>query len=246
MTKQSEERRLARFILERAPWLVLTGAGISTESGIPDFRTPGAGLWEHYNPMALLSTETLNNDPETFYRIGYPVLRKFRDALPNPAHLVLADWERREWVRGVVTQNIDSLHIRAGSREVLEIHGHLRTGSCRRCRSIFPIDRLEEQLAKAIIPPRCLCGGLLRPDVVLFGDQLPDDFSKAQMLARSHPVLVVGSSLTVSPANLLPSVAPELVIVNVGPTPYDDRATYRFQEKAGVFFPRLHALLLGQ
>ncbi|MEN3185704.1 MAG: Sir2 family NAD-dependent protein deacetylase [Atribacterota bacterium] len=222
------------------PWLVLTGAGISTESGIPDFRTPSSGLWAKHNPMEILSRDVLLSKPQIFYQVGFQVLMSFQDAQPNEAHFILAEWEKKGWIVGVVTQNIDGLHKKAGSKRVMEIHGHLRSGSCLRCGESVPMEVLKEKTARGEIPPRCRCGGILRPDVVLFGDLLPPSFEEAVLLAHRYPLLVIGSSLQVSPANFLPTYAPHLVIVNIGETPFDRRARWVLRDRASVVLHRLY------
>ena len=232
-------KKAAPFMLERKPWLVLTGAGISTESGIPDFRSPGSGLWDKYDPMEILSTDVLFNRPHVFYQEGLPVLMKFEEAQPNRAHYILAEWEKEGLVEAVVTQNIDSLHYKAGSQKVLEIHGHLRSGHCLKCRASFPIRVMKEKVDEGDIPPHCQCGGIIRPDVVLFGDMLPPCFEEAVELAHRLPLLVIGSSLQVSPANFLPSYSPYLIIVNLEPTPFDQRAHFVLQGKASEVLWRL-------
>lgn len=233
----------ARFIWEKRPWLVLTGAGVSTESGIPDFRSPGSGLWENHDPMEILSTRILWHKPQIFYQVGFPILMGFKNAQPNPAHQVLALWEQKGIVKAVVTQNIDSLHFKAGSRRVLEIHGHLRTGHCQSCRQTYPIEVIEEKVKQKDIPPHCSCGGIIRPDVVLFGDMLPPSFTEAEKLSHQFPLLVVGSSLQVSPANFLPAHAPFLVIVNLSSTPFDARADYLIRGKAGEVLTRINEII---
>ncbi|MCX6090228.1 MAG: NAD-dependent deacylase [Candidatus Atribacteria bacterium] len=222
----------AEFLLKNKPWLVLTGAGVSTESGIPDFRSPGSGLWQRYDPMEVLSTDTLFRDPETFYRVGFYILRQFKHARPNLSHYLLAEWEKRGLVHTLVTQNIDSLHTISGSQRVLEIHGHLRTAHCMRCEKTVPLDRVEKEVDGGEIPPKCQCGGVLRPDVVLFGDLLPSCFEEAMEFARRMPLLVIGSSLQVSPANFIPFAAHQVVIVNIGVTPFDARSDYVLNGKA--------------
>jgi len=238
-----DPEEVARIIFDRQPWVVLTGAGISTESGIPDFRTPKTGLWEHYDPIEVLSVEALYHRPEVFFRVGFEILMRFRDARPNKAHNILAEWEKLGIVEAVITQNIDGLHERAGSRKVLEIHGHLRSGHCVVCHTAFPIEVLAEKTRQGEIPPRCLCGGMLRPDVVLFGDMLPPCFEEAQELAHRLPMLVIGSSLQVSPANFLPSYAPLLGIINLMPTPFDWRARFTIREKASFALEAIHRVL---
>ncbi len=218
-------KNTAQLLVEKKPWIVLTGAGISTESGIPDFRSPRTGLWEKLDPMEILSVRTLQEDPHTFYRIGLSVLLRFRDAEPNDAHRVLARWEHEGLVEGIITQNIDDLHRQAGSQKVLEIHGHLRTFLCLRCGSDTPTEEVAEKV-KSQIPPVCKCGGVLRPRVILFGDMLPPVFQQAEELSHQHPLLVIGSSLQVSPANYLPSQAPTIGIINREPTPFDEKAAF--------------------
>ena len=226
--------KAAEFLWENRPWVVLTGAGVSTESGIPDFRSPQTGLWSQYDPMKVLSTTVLYHQPDLFYRVGFPILMKFKEALPNPAHRVLADWERNGMVETVVTQNIDSLHTRAGSKKVLEIHGHLRTGTCIKCKKVVPIETIEIEIESDHIPPGCGCGGIIRPDVVLFGDRLPRDFDQAMDLAGRFPLLVIGSSLQVSPANFIPSQAKTVMILNLERTSFDDKAVLVMNGKAGL------------
>jgi NAD-dependent deacetylase len=234
-------KKAAELIASQKPWVVLSGAGISTESGIPDFRSKNTGLWEQYDPMWVLSTDALIKRPEVFYGTGLRVLMRFENARPNPAHQVLAEWEKRGLVEAVITQNIDSLHQKAGSQKVLEIHGHLRSAHCMRCGNKYPMQEVQSKVQKGEIPPRCSCGGQIRPDVVLFGDLLPPDFEKAQVLARRFPMMVIGSSLTVSPANLLPRYARKLIIINLESTPYDYRADIVLHGKAGETLTALDA-----
>ncbi|MBC7216749.1 MAG: NAD-dependent deacetylase [Candidatus Caldatribacterium sp.] len=236
-------QEVAALLWERKPWLVLTGAGISTESGIPDFRTPQTGLWERYDPIEVLSREALFNRPQVFFGVGFRVLMRFKDACPNRAHEILAEWEKLGIVEAIVTQNIDGLHTEAGSQRVLEIHGHLRSGHCIMCRATFPISVLEEKVARGEIPPRCPCGGMIRPDVVLFGDMLPPSFEEATELAHRLPLLVIGSSLQVSPANFLPSYAPLLGIINLTPTPFDWKARFVIHERASKALEAIHEVL---
>ncbi|MEN3183438.1 MAG: Sir2 family NAD-dependent protein deacetylase [Atribacterota bacterium] len=237
---------IALLLFDHKPWLVLTGAGISTESGIPDFRTPQTGLWEHYDPIEVLSVEALFERPQVFFGVGFRVLMRFKNARPNRAHEILAEWEKLGLVEAIVTQNIDGLHTEAGSRRVLEIHGHLRSGHCILCHASFPMDTLEEKVAQGEIPPRCLCGGMIRPDVVLFGDMLPPCFEEATELAHRLPLLVIGSSLQVSPANFLPSYAPLLGIINLTPTPFDWKARFVIHERASLALEAIHRELLAK
>jgi len=215
---------LARLIRESARTLALTGAGISTASGIPDFRSRGVGRWEKVDPMEVSSVQAFQRDPAAFWRYNLKWWLEFADAEPNPAHHVLATLERRKLLQGVITQNVDGLHVRAGS-QTWEVHGHLRTCRCLGCGGRYEFTFLVEQFQAGKNPPRCPCGALLRPDVVLFGDMLGDAFEQAVQVLHGCPLLiVVGSSLQVYPVAALPRLAHRFVIINRDPTPWDDQA----------------------
>ncbi|MCL6581580.1 MAG: NAD-dependent deacylase [Firmicutes bacterium] len=215
---------LAELIRRHGPAVVLTGAGVSTESGLPDFRSPGTGLWERIDPVEHLSAKALRRRPAEFWRLFAVAFAAGLGARPNAGHLALARLEAAGHVRSVVTQNIDGLHQAAGSRRVLEVHGSLRTASCRRCGLAVPLKEALDQLERREVP-ECTCGGTLRPDVVLFEDPMPPVFETAWREAASAGLLlVVGSSLTVWPAAGLAEVASRLAIINRDPTPYDGRA----------------------
>lgn len=235
---EQEARQLADLIRGSARTVVLTGAGISTESGIPDFRTPGSGLWTKVDPMEILSVTAMRTSPKRFYEFKIGLWRSLSAAQPNPAHFALAELEALSAIRCVITQNIDSLHQRAGSKNVLEVHGHMRTGRCLSCGKHLPFQTLAEQVEAGDCPPHCECGGILRPDVVLFEDMLTDDFEKAvQEAIQCDLMLVVGSSLEVSPANSLPQYARRVAILNLGPTQMDRGACWRSRAKAGELLP---------
>lgn len=214
--------------------VALTGAGISTESGIPDFRSPGTGLWNRIDPMEYLSVDALYARPETFWKYFAEVFGPTLAAQPNAGHLALAKLEAAGFITGVITQNIDGLHQKAGSCTVYEVHGHLRTVHCQSCGRTYPMSEALALLKKEPIPHCPECGGRVRPDVVLFGDMMPVAFSQAvAAVERSSLVLVVGSSLTVSPANSLAFQTPHLAIVNREPTPADCRADVVLSGGAG-------------
>ena len=226
--------------------VALTGAGISTPSGIPDFRSQGSGLWERYDPMKVASLIAFRYDPEAFLGWIRPLAERIVQAEPNAAHLALARLEAAGRMTGVVTQNIDDLHRRAGSRCVYEIHGHLRTATCGSCYRQVKTDGLLAEFAQTGNPPRCrVCGGFLKPDVVLFGEQLPEQVIRQaeRLLASSDLLLVAGSSLEVTPAALLPQRALEagarLIIVNQEPTYLDVRADVVFHENVINILPPL-------
>ena len=222
------------------PCVVLTGAGISTESGIPDFRSP-TGLWAEFDPMEYATIEAFRSDPEKVWRFYAPRISVLTEAEPNHAHYALAELERLGFVEAVVTQNIDLLHERAGSGEVVEVHGSIRTSTCPHCGASHSLDRvlgmLEERGDEA---PRCAsCAAVIKPDVVFFGELLPErEMDRAYELARSaRLMLVVGSSLEVYPVAGLPhetlAAGGELAIVNLGSTPFDRRAAVKIDGSAG-------------
>ena len=225
---------LAALIRERQPCVVLTGAGVSTESGIPDFRSP-SGIWAEVDPFEVASIEAFRRDPErvwSFYRERIHILR---DAEPNAAHVALAELERRGYVSAIVTQNIDVLHSRAGSREVVEMHGSIRSAQCLRCLWTEPAEAVLAQLETRPTPLCPHCSDVLKPGVVLFGEVLPPAaVERAILLARAAAlVLVVGSSLEVWPVAGLPLDARAFAIVNQGPTALDDRAVLKIDAAAG-------------
>ena len=230
--------RLAELIRESQPCVVLTGAGVSTESGVPDFRSPG-GIWAQYDPMEYATIEAFRRDPVKvwdFYARRFAMLREVR---PNPGHLALAELERRGWVEAVVTQNVDRLHELAGSRNVVEVHGSIRTSSCLACGERLRFDDVLVLLDDAPAPACPRCGSILKPDVVMFGELLPmDAIDRALELARdARLLLVVGSSLVVFPIAALPDETRgrggRLAIVNTEPTPLDQRAELVIHAPAG-------------
>ena len=225
---------LAALLRERQPCVVLTGAGISTESGIPDFRSP-TGIWANVDPLEVASIEAFRRDPERVWAFYRRRIHLLRDAEPNPGHVALAELERRGLVRAVVTQNIDTLHSRAGSREVIEVHGSIRSAVCPACLWTEGADAVLAQLEEHRAPLCPHCGEILKPGVTLFGELLPPGvMERATDLARAAGlVLVVGSSLEVWPAAALPLEARAFAIVNRGPTALDARALLTIDAGAG-------------
>jgi len=224
----------------------LTGAGVSTPSGLPDFRSPGTGLWEHQDPLEIASLLTFRHDPEQFYARIRPLAQAFLRAEPNAAHLALANLEAAGRLFGVITQNIDGLHQRAGSVNVLEVHGSLRQATCIECYVVYPTAPYADAYARTGIPPRCpACGGFLKPNAILMGEQLPwDTIQKAILWSRSCDlILVAGSSLEITPAGQLPLVAlragARCIIVNRQPTYLDERADVVLRQDVAVALPRL-------
>jgi NAD-dependent deacetylase len=239
--------RLAEIVRDNQPCVVLTGAGVSTESGIPDFRSP-TGIWARFDPLEYGSIEAFRADPARVWSFYAPRFSMLTEAEPNDAHRALAELEQRGLVRAVVTQNIDLLHERAGSRDVVEVHGSIRSASCPACGMRVP---LADVLPLLTVPPCPECGAVLKPDVVFFGELLPEEaIDRAVELARSAGVLlVVCSSLEVYPVAGLPEetlgAGGRLAIVNRGPTPFDRRADVRIDASAGETLRALARALGG-
>ncbi|MGH3080800.1 MAG: SIR2 family NAD-dependent protein deacylase [Gaiellaceae bacterium] len=230
--------RLAELVRESGPAVVLTGAGVSTESGIPDFRSP-TGIWAEYDPQEYATIDAFRSDPEKVWRFYALRFAALTEAEPNAGHVALAELERAGLVRAVVTQNIDLLHQRAGSSDVVEVHGSIRTSTCLRCGSRYPLAEVLRLLEVGDVPRCTACDGVLKPDVVFFGELLPEAaIDRAYELARSAGLLlVVGSGLEVWPVSLLPEETVQaggrVAIVNRGPTTFDARAVLKIDSGAG-------------
>jgi NAD-dependent protein deacetylase/lipoamidase len=226
--------RLAELVREADRVVALTGAGISVPSGIPDFRSPGTGLWQNVNPMEVAHIEVFRRDPARFWSFYGERFQTLEDKRPNRAHEVLAELERAGILDAVITQNIDRLHERAGSRELVEVHGTISHSSCLRCRAQYPLSEVRSR--RAADPdgiPRCACGQPLKPDVVLFGEYLSADaIATAERFAASADVMLcIGSSLEVYPVAELPlrtlAHGGRIAILTKGPTPLDAHASVR-------------------
>jgi NAD-dependent deacetylase len=233
-TASAGARRLAELIGESDSVVALTGAGISVPSGIPDFRTPGTGLWENVDPMKVAHIDAFLSDPVEFWRFYGQRFQTLEDKQPNGAHAALAKLEQAGMLDAVITQNIDRLHAKAGTRELIEVHGTIDHSSCLSCGSRYPLaDVRARQLADADGVPRCDCGLPLKPDVVLFGELLPDRALRRaeQLAAGADLMLCVGSSLEVYPVAELPATTllggGRVAIVTRSTTPFDERAAVR-------------------
>ena len=231
--------------------VVLTGAGISTPSGIPDFRSQGSGLWSKDNPMEVASLSAFRRRPEQFFAWLRPLAAQIAKACPNPAHQALADLEKAGLLKVVITQNIDGLHQAAGSQTVLELHGSARSLTCLNCRKSYLIGQfLDEFLGQGRLPYCPNCGKLLKPDIVLFEEMLPASiWQQAQAhCSQADLMLVVGSSLEVAPAGGLPWTALEngaqLIILNFSPTHLDAHASVVIHEDVAEILPQLAALAI--
>lgn len=228
--------------------VALTGAGISTPSGIPDYRSPKAGLWEHVDLLEVATIAAFRRQPQRFYEWLRPLANLILQAKPNPAHFALAQLEQMGPLAAVITQNIDLLHSKAGSQSIFEIHGHLREVVCLACHHVLDAFPLMERFAAQGVLPRCpRCHMIMKPNVVLFGELLPDKVIKgAQKHARSCDVmLVAGSSLEVSPASELPLMALQagarLIVVNYHETHLDQQADVVIRADVAEVLPKLAA-----
>jgi NAD-dependent deacetylase len=236
--------KAARLIKNSKKTIALTGAGHSTPSGIPDFRSPGVGLWEKVDPVEVATIDSFIRRPDRFYMFMKPLMQRMDGAAPNPAHLALVEWENMGLLHSVVTQNIDNLHQRAGSRNVIELHGNGQRAFCMKCRRRFEVEDLRERLAASDVPC-CDCGGVIKPDVILFGEQLPlQALVSAERDAQSCEVMiVVGSSLTVAPASMMPQIAlqmgAKIIVVNLQATYIDGYAEVALHEKVEEALPAI-------
>jgi NAD-dependent deacetylase len=226
--------RLAALLRDAGSVVALTGAGISVPSGIPDFRSPGTGLWANVDPMEVAHIDAWRRDPERFWRFYGHRFHVLDGKEPNGAHRVLAELESRGILDAVVTQNIDGLHRKAGTRRLIEVHGTIDWSVCLACGARYPLDDVRERLdADPQGIPRCDCARPLKPGVVLFGELLPDGaMEEATELARGADVLLcIGTSLEVWPvaglADVTASAGGAVAIVTKGPTPFDADATVR-------------------
>jgi NAD-dependent protein deacetylase/lipoamidase len=224
---------LGGLLRESASTVALTGAGISVPSGIPDFRTPGKGLWTKVDPMKVAHIDAFHRDTRRFWDYYRPRFGMLADKEPNSAHRALAELEGRGLLEAVITQNIDRLHGKAGSRRVIEVHGSIATSSCTTCGARFPLEEVEALFDEDGVATCPGCVGKVKPDVVLFGELLPESaLSRARALCeRAELLLCVGSSLEVYPVAGLPELTLDaggrIAIVTQGSTPYDDAAAVR-------------------
>jgi len=239
--KEISPEKLAAILRQRPRLVALTGAGISVESGIPDFRSPG-GLWERFDPMEYATIHAFRRNPAKVWELLQEMDRIITTARPNPAHYSLAALEDQGLLLGVITQNVDNLHQAAGSKKVVEYHGNAHRFLCLNCKGQHP----RETLDFSQVPLYCYCGGLIKPDVVLFGEPIPPGArEEAEDLARSGDLLlIIGTSGEVSPANYLPHIAKDhgalIVENNLEPTRLTRTVTdYFLPGKAGELWPEM-------
>ncbi|MGQ4870811.1 MAG: NAD-dependent protein deacylase [Candidatus Thorarchaeota archaeon] len=241
-----EDLRRARELVQNAQRIcALTGAGISVDSGIPDFRSEG-GLWKRYDPLEYATYESFLNDPSKFWTMGRELARVILDAKPNAAHYALAELEKRGKLIGIITQNIDNLHQAAGSKRVIELHGNYLRAYCMSCGKVYVGEDVHRRVANGEIPPRCdECNGVLKSESILFGEPLPEKaMSEAIELCRQTDLmLVVGTSLAVYPAAYLPQLAKDsgakVIIINLHGENRDGVADIVLEGRASIILPKL-------
>jgi NAD-dependent deacetylase len=232
---ESTVARLAELIRESESTVALTGAGVSVPSGIPDFRTPETGIWANVDPMEVAHIDVFERDPARFWSYYRPRFHALGDKRPNAAHGALAELERRGLLAGTITQNIDRLHRAGGAENVVEVHGSIETSTCRACEASYGIEEVDALFDGDGVARCSSCDGPVKPDVVLFGEMLPEAaMAQAQALAaEAELMLCVGSSLVVHPVAALPGVTGacggKLAIITKGATPYDGDAVLKLE-----------------
>ncbi len=242
----------AQLLAQAQHAVALTGAGLSTPSGIPDFRSRDTGLWENYDPMEIASLQAFRRRPADFFNWIRPLARQMFEAQPNLAHYALAEMQQAGRVQHVITQNIDGLQQRAGAHHVIELHGDIFTGTCVGCYATYHSIAFKEQFIDAGRIPTCpRCNGIIKPNVILFGEALP----VRALMAAKHAVascdvlLIAGSSLEVAPAADLPMLArsrqARLIIVNQGPTYMDDHCDVLIRDDVALALPAIAAQCLS-
>lgn len=213
---------LAQLISESNYTVIFTGAGMSTESNLPDFRSAASGLWNKFDPKQLATVQAMKNNREDFKAFYTKRMEDIKKTEPHIGHFILGEWEEKGVIKSIITQNVDGFHQRAGNKKVAELHGTLRHSHCNSCGQIYNNELFINNEAK------CNCGGFIRPSVVLFGESLPEEAIEMaeEETSKADLFIVLGSSLQVSPANYFPSIAKEngakLAIINMESTPLDD------------------------
>lgn len=241
-------QELAKLLQQASYAVALTGAGVSTESGIPDFRSPESGMWQQVDPFKVASIEGFRKDPQSFYEFWSWRFAKLTEAKPNVTHIALAELERKGILKALITQNIDNLHHQAGSKKIYEVHGNYTRGLCIECHKRYEITALFEKVKQSKVPYCDDCYGLLKPDVVLFGELLPVDFYESVAeVKRADLLLVLGTSLEVYPvAELVPQAkrsGAKIVILNREPTPFDGVADLAIHSQLGPAMELLRRLI---
>jgi len=242
--EEEDIRKASKILMNSENAIILTGAGISTESGIPDFRG-NSGIWEKYKPQIYGNIESFLKDPSKFWKLAEEIAPTLFTAVPNPGHYALAELEKMKIIKAIITQNIDELHQKAGAIIVYEVHGNINRFTCLGCRASYTKSQVLNKLKRRkTSPPSCdYCGGPLKPSVVLFGEPLPnfEKFMSIDLAKKADVMLIAGSSLTVAPVCDLPILTlnggGKLIIVNDQPTYLDDKAEITINNKTGIILP---------
>lgn len=240
----SDLKKAVEIITEYAPGTVLSGAGISVDSGIPPFRGQG-GLWEKYDPEEYVSISGFTRNPKKIWQLYIELGRLLLESKPNPGHYALAEMEKRGYLNGIITQNIDGFHYKAGSVRVVEYHGSSDRAVCLKCYKTFFLD--EKKLSEEV--PRCDCGQVLKPDIVFFGELIPRSalLESQELIESSKFILVVGTSAVVYPANQLPLQVKrrggKVIEVNTEPTPLSEVADVSLFGSTSEILPKLTNML---
>ena len=236
-------KNIAKLIVDSNYAIILSGAGVSTESGIPDFRGR-SGIWKEFNPLIYGNIAIMKKDPSVFWKLGRKIAPTLLKAKPNPGHIAIAELEKMKKIKCVITQNIDGLHQAAGSERVYEVHGSLNKFICMQCSSNYSLEYVIPKILRGT--PKCdSCGSYLKPNVVLFGESLPEDqVEKAQEEAeKADLIIVTGSALEVAPVNLIPKIVTshggKFIIINDESTWLDEVADIVIHNKTGIILPKL-------
>ncbi|MGY5852405.1 MAG: NAD-dependent deacylase [Candidatus Thorarchaeota archaeon] len=245
MATSDDISRARKLIVEATRVSALTGAGISVDSGIPDFRSEG-GLWERYDPNEYATYESFQRNPEKFWTMGRELAEVLLKAHPNKAHNILADLEKKGKMLGVITQNIDNLHQRAGNQRVVELHGNYLRAFCLDCGELYIGESIHQRVVEGQIPPICeKCDGVLKSEAILFGEPMPEKaMAEAIEICRETDLmLVIGSSLTIYPAAYLPQLAKDsgakIILINLEGTNRDDVADIVLRGSASDILTRI-------
>lgn len=248
-TVEEKQKKLAELILESNNIVVLSGAGMSTESSIPDFRSPGTGLWEQEDPYEFASIYSYRanatKNMSSMLELGLTIFK----ARPNKGHRALTKLQRLGKLTGILTQNIDRLHHKAKSKNIIELHGNVMEAKCMQCRKIFPITVMVNQALRGSVPNCEECNGMLKPNAVFFGEPLESDVLQAadDMIENCDLLIVLGSSLVVYPVAFYPhkalSVGAKLAIINIQNTDMDDKAMVVIHDKIGDVLPPIVAMV---
>ncbi|MHA1913325.1 MAG: SIR2 family NAD-dependent protein deacylase [Promethearchaeota archaeon] len=241
---EEDIKKASQLLLNSKNAVVLTGAGISTESGIPDFRGE-SGIWEKYKPQIYGNIQSFLKDPSKFWKMAEEIAPTLFTALPNPGHYALAELEKMKIIKAIITQNIDELHQKAGAIIVYEVHGNINRFTCLGCRASYTkVQVLNKLKRKKSSPPSCnYCAAPLKPSVVLFGEALPnfEKFMSIDLAKKADVMLIAGSSLTVEPVCDLPVLTlnggGKLIIINDQPTYLDHKAEITISNKTGIILP---------